>query len=456
MRPAVPGQGDLSHQIIVGLPESTAGLDILKVRPRLGGKRLGELLEVPGATPGINHPADMGLLKQQQLRVSGNAAGEIRADIRQSTRYRTVKRENRNRICPAYTGGEGSHGGAQHVHPWIALSHHRSRCDCVYPKCSTVGMVQHLGDPGPQLPGRTKFRHGHELVVIGDQPDADLVERVGDGAPCFDQQPQIVGRCGDHSGKFPACIGASIVKRGAIDGNRPHSRPAADPGSYRDHVVNIGRRTSAQRCGQRIGTQINGHQPAPAVVRAGHQGHQFLGRRSEISSGVDDYRRQLKVNALQPTIDLVRCDTGIADPQQQSADSLRQRLEDSGITLSRGAGEAGRGKVANHLPAGQDVPPAIGTTHEGPVPGQRSLRQGIESGVQRVDRKALVGRRVQQSLRLSRHVDRIAVFTLGEHADHGIAPPGAGLHQFFGLDWGHRQLLWQGDTRGPTIRLNDR
>ena len=47
--------------------------------------------------------------------------------------------------------------------------------------CRTVvGVAQHVGHPRPELPSCAEFCDGHELVRIGDEPEADAAHRVAD------------------------------------------------------------------------------------------------------------------------------------------------------------------------------------------------------------------------------------------------------------------------------------
>ena len=304
-----------------------------------------------------------------------------------------------------------------------------------------VRVAQRLGDPAPESSGRTEFRNRHELVVVGDQTEADLRERIRQGDPGCGQQSQVVGPRRDHTGQFPARVRTAVVKSRAVHGDRPYPRIDHRATCHRDDVVDGRRRPAAEIGGERIGTEIDRHRGALGVVSSGNQCQHRLCGRTEFRTGVDQDRRQLQVDALQPAAEIAHRDAVGADPQHQCAHPLDERVQHQGIAVGRGAGEAGCGVLLGDLPSGQDVAARVRTADEGPLAGQRRLRTFIQRGVERVDREAFVGRRVQKPLRLIRRFGGAAPAAFSEHVGDGGAPAGPGRLEGFVLDWGHRQLL---------------
>ena len=131
----------------------------------------------------------MGLFEQQQLGVAGNPAAEVDCPSRESTRDCCIERHYLHGVGSTNARTESRHRRAHHIHPGIPLSHHRQRRDGMYRRRAVIRVAHHVGHPGPQLSHRTEFSDRHELIVIGRESEADLVQRVHSGHPGRSQQP---------------------------------------------------------------------------------------------------------------------------------------------------------------------------------------------------------------------------------------------------------------------------
>ena len=438
---------DLLGDIVDRLPEPTAGLDLLKMRPCLRGKGFGESLDVPRAAGGVENAADAGLLEQQQLGVAGNPPGEVNAHSGESARDRRIEWQDLHRVGSPDARTKRCHGGAHHIHPGIPLSHHRRRRDRMYRRSAVIGAAQHVGHPCPQLPGRTELRDGHELVIVGGQPEADLMQCVEGSYSGSGLQAQVVKARAEHTRQFPGGAGPTVVESRSVDGDRPHAALAGHGGGHRKNFLDSAGVGPTQSGGERVGTEVDRHRRAPCVVGSGHQGKHRPGRDREMRTGVQHYRREFEVHTLQPTVELPGRHPAGTDTQHQRTHAVDKRAEYGGIALRGGAGEVRRRELLGYLPAGQYVTVAVSAAHERPLTRQRRFAQSINRGVERVNLKALVGRRVQQSLRFVGEFGPIPSIALGNHLGDGTAPPRAlqfYRHRRLPLSRGSRRRLVSG------------
>ncbi len=129
MRDVVGASGgycaDLVGNVATSLDESAPRLDGLEVLPGLLRQLFGEVLDEPRPASGVQHPANVGLFQQQQLGVSGDAAREASRRARKTARDGDVEHGHQHGVGAADPRAEGGQGGAQHVHPGVALGHHR-------------------------------------------------------------------------------------------------------------------------------------------------------------------------------------------------------------------------------------------------------------------------------------------------------------------------------------------
>ena len=99
--------------------------------PSLLSQLLGEVLDEPRPAGRVQHPADVRLLEQQQLGVARDPAREAGGHAGKAAGYGHIEREHQHGVGAADAGAERGERGAQHVHPGVALGHHRQRCDRV-------------------------------------------------------------------------------------------------------------------------------------------------------------------------------------------------------------------------------------------------------------------------------------------------------------------------------------
>ena len=138
----------------------------------------GEVLDEPRTARGIEHPADVGLLEQQQLGVARDSPRETRV------RFRGIRRESRRRTDAPSTVSAPPTPAAKAATVVRSMFTHGSRCAIIASEvvaCTVAapasGLPDHLGHPRPELARGTQFRDRHELVVVGGEPEADLAER---------------------------------------------------------------------------------------------------------------------------------------------------------------------------------------------------------------------------------------------------------------------------------------
>ena len=234
--PAVAHLGDLLGDELPGLDEAAPLLDLPEMRPRLLGEPLGEVLNEPRPGRGIEHPPDMGFLQQQQLGVTGDPPREAGRDSRESAGDRDVERLDEHGVSTTDTRPESRQRGAQHVHPRVALGHHRQRRDGMHGRGAAVGFPDNLGNPRPKLACRTQLRNGHELIVVRGESKADLPQPIPNTKAAAAEQPQVGHPGGHAAGQLPRRTRTVVVERRAVNGDRADtamSRVPATPSRQR-------------------------------------------------------------------------------------------------------------------------------------------------------------------------------------------------------------------------------
>ena len=137
---------------------------------------------------------------------------------------------------------------------------------------------------------------------------------------------------------------------------------------------------------------------------------------------VEHHRHQVEKHALEQAVQLAGRDAvGRAHPQHQRADTFGQGDQHGAVAVGDRL-LARRGKRLGDLPPRLDVAQRVAAADERPSARQRRLRQAVQAGVQRADREALIGRRIQQAFGLRRQVGRIAPGRFRQHAGDSRAP----------------------------------
>src|SRR4051794_1259250 len=98
--------GDLLRDVVTRVDESAALLDGLEAPPGLVRQLAGEVLDEPRPAGGIQDPADMRLLEQQQLDVAGHPARKAGGHAGKSTLDRDVEGEHQNGVGASDAGSE--------------------------------------------------------------------------------------------------------------------------------------------------------------------------------------------------------------------------------------------------------------------------------------------------------------------------------------------------------------
>ena len=307
-------------------------------------------------------------------------------------------------------------------------------------------MAQRLGDPAPHPARGPEFRDGHELIVVGGQPEAQLTQCRRHTQTPGREQSEVVGGRTDDAGEFPRGVGTAIVQGGTVHADRTRTE-VRGPAGDRLHLGHRGRGAAADGGGQGIGAEIDRRRrppPVSPIPLPGEQVEHRLGGRAEVGAAVQSDRGQREIDAPQQPVQAGGRHAVRAQSQDQRGDAVDQGVEHRGVGILDRSGESGGRELLGHLPPGKHIAVPVPAAHERPFAGQCGLRHGVQRGVQRADRKSLVGRGIQQPLRLSL-VRRRGPAAAGEHTRDRAAPPvartGEGLPQICG----HRRLLlWSG------------
>ncbi len=257
------------------------------------------------------------------------------------------------------------------------------------------GLPDDLGHPGPELARRTELRDCHELVVVGGEPEADLPQGVRDRDATITEQPQIGDRRGDAARQLPRSTRPPIVECGAVNGDRAHPTVVHPRlGGDRHHIGYLGCGAAAQRCGQRVGAQVDRKPRTLVVVEVGQQRQQRVGGVEEFGTGSRDlqhHRNQVEEDTVEQAIEAGNRHAGLADPQYERTDALGQGDQNGAVALV-GVDRSIRREGFGHLPSGLDVTqPRHRRGRYGHCPGNDGSGSASSAGVQRSDREAVVG-----------------------------------------------------------------
>ena len=152
-------------------------LDLLDDRPRRVGHVLGQLFHEVGAGPRVDHAADVGFFLNHQLRVAGDAGGEVRRQ-----RDRLVERVRMQRLRAAEHRGHGLDRRAHDVVVGILLGERPARRLAVRAQHHRLLMLRRelLHDPPPQQARRAQLGDLQiEIHADGEeerQPAGELVD----------------------------------------------------------------------------------------------------------------------------------------------------------------------------------------------------------------------------------------------------------------------------------------
>ena len=276
---------------------------------------------------------------------------------------------------------------------------------------AAVRFTDDLGNPGPQLAQGPDLGDRHELVVVGEH------SKVGHGGS-------------DAAGDLPRRVGAQIVKRRPVHGDRPHTLVAGYLLGQADDLRHRRGRTVAERRRERVGPQINRHNRALIGFDVVHQLQQDVAGRPVIGAGIEDHRCHAQIDALEHFLQLPGRHTRLPHSDQQRADPFAEPGKYRGVELlRRDPGHPVGRNCLGDLPSGLDVPQRIGTTQIGPLTRQRRLGQFVQRSVERPDRDSLVGPGLQHLFGLWPQFVGLAPGALGQDPGHRRAPTGAALRE---------------------------
>ena len=198
----------------------TGALDPLEARPGGCGEVVGEGLEVPGTAAGVDHPADVGLVGEQELGVAGESAAEALGQTEHG-----VERQHGDGVGPAERGTERREGAAQDVDPRVLAGEHpQARHGMGASAAVTLGHTAQLADPGPDATQGPQCGRGEELVRRRADPELDLPEGRGERDAGRLQVPHVGDPRGHRSGQRVDVGGAGVVEDGGVDRDGPPAR----------------------------------------------------------------------------------------------------------------------------------------------------------------------------------------------------------------------------------------
>ena len=325
---------------------------------------------------------------------------------------------------------------------------HGSRCAIIgldVTACTVAapasGGTHHLGHPCPELACGAQFGDRHELVVVGGEPETDLTQRLRRADSAVGQQPQVADARGDGARQLPRRARAEVVECRPVDGDGTYAAVVTDGLADGGHHLVARRRSATAQCrGQRVGAEIDRKTCSPFVVEVGDQCQHRVGGGGEVSARIEHHRDQFEEHALEEPIEFVCAHACRPDLENQRADTLRQRRQHRTVSVGH-RNLPWRGKRLDDLPAGLHVAQRVGTPDERPPTRQRRLRLGVEDGVERADRKALIGRRVQKLFGRFAEFRGILATAFGQHAGNRGTPLLAIRLRSHGCIYRHRHLL---------------
>ena len=140
-----------------------------------------------------------------------------------------------------------------------------------------------------------------------------------------------------------------------------------------------------------------------------------------VGTRVQHHRHQVEEHTVEQPVQLARRTTVGSPTRSTSALTPSVSATSTAPLASRPRTLGGKG--FGHPPSGLDVAQRVTAAHVGPLPGQRRLGQRVDARVQRADRETVVGRRIQQPLRLGGQIRGVAPGALGQHPGYRRAPP---------------------------------
>ena len=367
---------------------------------------VGELLDVPGAARRVGDPGQLRLFQQHGVRIAGDPGGK-----RVRAADRGVEGQHGDRVRPADAGREAGNGGAEHVHPRVALREHRGRSDGVLAHALRRG-AGHLGHPRPEPPGGAELRDREELVGGRGEPELELCGRGFDIEPGLGQRPKIGDPGRDGRAQLLRVRPARLVERQPVGDDRPDFRVLrGDTRGQRRGGRQVRRTAGAGGQPDRVRAE-RGDRRAGWDLPLGEYLEQRLRRRFEPLARVKHDRREVDVDLVQ--------DVGRRKPAQDEPDRGDAALEVGQDRAVDGPGVV-TGESGADVPAGADLalrPRAADVRRQ---PREPDLGGHVLGRVERLDGDAVIRPGDELALRNALEVlGQLAA--LAQHACHQVLP----------------------------------
>ncbi len=184
--------------------------------PGLVSDLVGQRLHVVGACPRVYLAGDGGLLLDVDLRVAGDAGGEVRRQ-----RDGLVQGVGVQRLRVAEGGAHGLDGGAGHVVERVLFGERPSRCLAVRAQGHgfRVLRVELAHDLGPQEPGGTHLGDLHEVVHAHAPEEREAGCELVHGHAGVDAGADVLQTVGQRVGQLDIGRGARLLHVVAGDGD---------------------------------------------------------------------------------------------------------------------------------------------------------------------------------------------------------------------------------------------
>ena len=321
------------------------------------GERVGERLDVPGATGRVDHVGEVRLLEQQRLGVAREAAGGL-----VGTAQLAVEGEHRDGRGAAQPRADGGDGAAQHVHPGVAARDHRGARDGVLRhRAAALRRAADVADAVPAAARGPELGQRRELVggggeaelqagerLVGAQPR--LGERAQGGDPRRQRGPELLGvaAAGTVVGQAVGDDGAQLrVARGRL--LRVLDEGVAVRLVERGPALRaVEQRVVAERAGDRAGAGLLG------------EAQQRRGGVRGVAAGLEGDRGEVDEHALEQAVERSdRRAAGVAEHQPERRDAVLQLGHEDVVGL--GDLDVGGERVAlAHEPPLRDLRPPGG------------------------------------------------------------------------------------------------
>ena len=358
--------------------DAAFALDLLEQRPGALRQRLRQGLESAGAAGRVGDAPKVRLLKQDQLGVAGEPAGE---GVGKAERRR--EREHGDPVRPADPGREGGERGAKEINPRVAAGRHPPGGLGVEAGRLRLEPAGRL-DPRPEAAEGAKLRNRQELVRVRDEEKGEGVPRPPEVVSAALQRAEIGDGGGENGGELLRLARARLVKRPAVGakGSAPKTalgEAAQGVGAARGDDVPRGRHAACRgERADRVEAEIEVERSRRVASPLG-QGGEERRRLPSPSAGLDANLDEIERDAAQGAVEIV--DRPVLKPEAAG----RRRLgkdERQGVGAS---GQVGQRQVVRDRRVRMVQPLRDAPRTAGPA---RRLGNRLGLGIQRFDPNA--------------------------------------------------------------------